>query len=89
MNRKLKRLNEDLSEHGHGDVVVAGLLDEEGELLQGDGGRDGLLPGLRGQAHRQVLLVGQQIRARLGGERGPIRHGVSKNLSHREESGKL
>ena len=50
--------------------MVAGLLDEEAELLEGDGGGDGLLSGLRGKAHRQVLLVSQQIGARLGGEGG-------------------
>ncbi|TNN41922.1 hypothetical protein EYF80_047918 [Liparis tanakae] len=67
-----------LGEDGHADVVAAGLLDEGGQLVGGDRGGDGLLPRLGGQAHRQVLLVRQQISAGLrssgqSGERGEER----------------
>lgn len=57
-----------LREDGHADVVVAGLINEGGQLVGRYWGRDGLLPRLRGQAHRQVLLVRQQIGAGLGAD---------------------
>lgn len=78
-----------LGEDGHADVVVAGLVDEGGQLVGGDGGGDGLLPGLGGQTHRQVLLMGQQIRAGLPGraanqerERETRRCSKGKNRFH-------
>lgn len=58
-----------LREDGHADVVVAGLVDERGQLVRRYRSRDGLLPRLWGQTHRQVLLVRQQIRAGLGADR--------------------
>ncbi len=58
-----------LSENGHADVVVAGLVDDGGQLVRRYGGGDGLLSGLRRQAHCQVLLVRQQIRAGLRTDR--------------------
>lgn len=54
-----------LSEYGHADVIVAGLVNESGQLVRRDGSSDGFLSGLRGEAHCQVLLVCQQIRAGL------------------------
>lgn len=58
-----------LREDGHADVVVAGFVDEGGQLVRRYWGRDGLLPRLWRQTHRQVLLVRQQIRAGLGANR--------------------
>lgn len=63
------RTGTDLGEDGDADVLVAGLVDERGQLVGGQRGGDGLLPGLRRQADRQVLLVSQQVRAGLGAER--------------------
>lgn len=54
-----------LSENGDADVAVAGLVDEIGQLVRRYRSRDGFLPRLRRQTHRQVLLVGQQSRAGL------------------------
>lgn len=54
-----------LSEDGHADVVVAGLVDEDGQLVWRYRSGDGFLSRLRRQADRQVLLVRQQIRAGL------------------------
>lgn len=55
----------DLCEDGHAYVAVAGLVDESSQLVCRDGSRDGFLSGLGREAHRQVLLVSQQVRARL------------------------
>lgn len=52
-----------LREDGHADVVVARLVNQRGQPVRGDRSRDGLLPRLRRQTHRQVLLVRQQIGA--------------------------
>lgn len=54
-----------LSEYGHADVVVAGLVDEGSQQVWGCGSGDGFLSRLRRQTHCQVLLVRQQIRAGL------------------------
>ena len=54
-----------LSENGHADVVVAGLVDESGQLVWRYGSSDGFLSGLRRQTHCQVLLMRQQVRAGL------------------------
>lgn len=54
-----------LREDGHTDVVVAGLVDESGQLVRRDGSGDGFLSGLRRQTHCQVLLMRQQIGAGL------------------------
>jgi len=71
-----------LGEDGHADVVAAGLLDEGGQLVGGDRGGDGLLPRLGGQAHRQVLLVRQQISASLrrSGQSGERGEGAELNM---------
>lgn len=58
-----------LSENGHADVVVAGLVDEGSQLVQRYGSGDGFLSGLRRQTHCQVLLMRQQIRAGLRTDR--------------------
>lgn len=58
-----------LSEDGHADVVVTGLVDEHGQLVWRDGSRDGFLSGLGGKTHGQVLLVSQQIGAGLRTDR--------------------
>lgn len=54
-----------LSENGYADVVVAGLVDQSSQLVWRDGSCDGFLSGFRRETHCQVLLVRQQIRARL------------------------
>lgn len=54
-----------LSEYGHADVVVAGFVDELSQLVWRDRSSDGFLSGFRREAHGQVLLVRQQIRAGL------------------------
>lgn len=58
-----------LSEDGHADVVVAGLVDEGGQLVRRDGSLDGFLSRLGRKTHGQVLLVRQQIRAGLRTDR--------------------
>lgn len=62
-----------LGEYGHADVAVAGLVDEGGQLVRRYGSGDGFLSGLWRQAHSQVLLVRQQIRAGLRDGAQPIR----------------
>lgn len=54
-----------LGEYGHTDVVVAGLVDEDSQLVGRNWSGDGFLSRLRRQTHCQVLLVCQQIRAGL------------------------
>lgn len=54
-----------LGEYGHTDVVVAGLVDEDSQLVWRNWSGDGFLSRLRRQTHCQVLLVRQQIRAGL------------------------
>lgn len=68
-----RRNESHLGEYGHADVAVAGLVDEGGQLVWRYGSSDGFLSGLGRQAHRQVLLVCQQIRAGLGDRTQPIR----------------
>lgn len=58
-----------LSEDGHADVAVAGLVDEGGQLVGRDRSRDGFLSRLGRKTDGQVLLVRQQIRAGLQTER--------------------
>lgn len=58
-----------LSEDGHADVVVTGLVDEDGQLVWRYRSSDGFLSWLRRQTDRQVLLVRQQIRAGLWTDR--------------------
>lgn len=61
-----------LSEYGHADVAVTGIIDEGRELVWRNGSSDGFLSRLRRQTHCEVLLVGQQIWAGLRGDQ-PIR----------------
>lgn len=46
-----------LSEYGHADIVVARLVDEDGQLVWRYGSGDGFLSRLRRQTHCQMLLV--------------------------------
>lgn len=62
-----------LCENGNADVVFAGLVDEIRQLVRRYRSRDGFLSRLRRESDRQVLLVGQQIRASLPRDPQPIR----------------
>lgn len=54
-----------LCENGNTDVVFTGLVDKIRQLVRWYRSRDGFLSRLRRESDRQVLLVGQQIRAGL------------------------
>lgn len=64
-----------LSEYGHTDVVVAGLINDSSQLVWRYWSSDGFLSGFRRETHRQVLLVRQQIRT-----------GLERNHNHLEKS---
>lgn len=54
-----------LCENGNTYVVFTGLVDKIRQLVRRYRSRDGFLSRLRRESDRQVLLVGQQIRAGL------------------------
>lgn len=71
-----------LCENGNADVVFAGLVDEIRQLVRRYRSRDCFLSRLGGESDRQVLLVGQQIRAGLPKETttNQVRAGKVKGL---------